>query len=642
MRLAARCGASTPPYRCSMRLASYFLVIAAAGCAGADHNTEYLNFAAEYVGIDACASCHADKAATFTQAQMGRSWEMATLANSAADFDNPAPVYDDYNDLYYQAVARGDSLYIMEYRLAGTDTVHRRIEKIAYIVGSGHHTNSHIMDVGGYLYQMPLTWYVQDSTWDLPPGFTGPNNMRFDRPIVSKCINCHNGMPDFVDGSYNKYDTVPHGIDCERCHGPGSVHIEAMRTGGAVDVSKEIDYTIVNPAKLPVNLQFNICQGCHVQGAAVPKEGKTFADFRPGMALASIENVFWPRFADSLQQFVMASHPDRLTQSACFRQSPPEKPLTCITCHDPHVPIETLGQDHYDAVCLDCHESATVEHPEPLTDSCVTCHMPVSGSSDIPHVRITDHFIRTPDTSRGTILAAETPDARFVRMASLIDPSPTAAEIAQGYLTYYEEVTNHPGFLDSAAVYLRTAQAASSLTAVAAPLIRMHYLGQNFPAITRIARSLDDVPDAWTAYRIGDAYLKVESPGAAVPYLEQAVHEAPANLRFKMRLASAYGHAGRLSEAITMLDEVLAANDKLAEAYSDRGYIHVLLRDFAQAESDLLAAIALSPDLEPALANLASLLYNTDRRTEARPLVEHLVQLDRSNIQYLQLWNLVQ
>ena len=353
-----------------------FALWVAQGCS----SPQYQNLNAEYVGMDACATCHPDKVATFKESEMGRSWAPATLAHSVADFDDPAPVHDMYNNLYYQAFAREDSLFIMEYRLAGADTVHRRVERIDYIVGSGHHTNSHIMDVGGYLYQMPLTWYVQDGHWDLPPNYDGGNNQRFDRPIVAKCITCHNGMPGIVDGSYNKYDYVPHGIDCERCHGAGSVHVEAMKSGSAVDVSTETDYTIVNPAKLPVDLQFNICQGCHVQGAAVPMEGKSFADFRPGMPLTSFENVFWPRFADSLRQFVMASHPDRLSLSACFQEAPPEAPLTCITCHDPHVPIEALGADHYDSVCQGCHEPAAVAtvHPEPVTDSC----------TQLPHARV--------------------------------------------------------------------------------------------------------------------------------------------------------------------------------------------------------------------------------------------------------------
>ena len=626
------------------------LLLLVAACAPRPEAPAYRNLEASYVGIEACGACHADKVATYVEAQMGRSWEPATLANSKANFDDPAPVYDAHNNYYYQALRQGDSLFISEYRLVGKDTVHRRVERIDYIVGSGHHTNSHIMDVGGYLYQMPLTWYAQDKTWDLPPGFQGPNNSRFSRPIPLKCITCHNAMPAYVDGSENKYDDVPHGIDCERCHGPGSAHIEAMRAGEAVNVATQIDYTIVNPAKAPLDLQFDICQGCHLQGAAVNKDGKTFADFRPGMPLSDIENVFWPRYADSLRQFVMASHPDRLRQSACFQASRSDggRPLTCITCHDPHVSIETLGEDHYRQACQGCHTVS--EAPECPTEeaaqggNCVTCHMPASGSRDIPHVRITDHFIREPDPAATEVLSAEEVGAqrRFIRLASLVDKAPTAYEVAQGYLTYYEEVTNHPGFLDSAAVYLQRARATAPLEEVAAPLIRMHFLRHDYQAIAQLSRSLGSVSDAWTAYRIGEAFLNLGAPGEARRYLEEAVRLAPEHLRFMAKLATAYSQEGRQSEAIALFDRVLEANPKLSEAYNDRGYAHVLLADTSRAERDFLAALALDPDLEMALGNLASLLYNTGRAAQARPFARRLLDIDGSNEQYRRLWSIVQ
>ena len=175
----------------------------------------------KYVGKEACQGCHADKFATFTKAQMGRSLKPALVHHSAAEWENVDPVYDPHNDLYYQALRRGDSLFVMEYRLSGRDTVHRRIEQIDYIVGSGQHTNSHIMDVNGYLYQMPMTWYAQDGKWDLPPKFDDGNNYRFGRPITQPCMACHNAISGFDPASENRFTSVPDGIDCERCHGPG-------------------------------------------------------------------------------------------------------------------------------------------------------------------------------------------------------------------------------------------------------------------------------------------------------------------------------------------------------------------------------------------------------------------------------------
>ena len=589
---------------------------------------------AGYVGIDACAGCHPTQAATFVDSQMGRSWELATPANSAADFDDPEPVYDAHNDLYYQALRQDSTLFVMEFRLSGADTVHKRVEKIDYIVGSGHHTNSHIMDVNGYLYQMPLTWYVQEGHWDLPPGFVGPNNSRFDRPIPLKCITCHNAMPQYVDGSENKYDYVPHGIDCERCHGPGSEHIEAVSSGG------DLAGSIVNPAKLPVDRQFDICQGCHLQGASVNKAGVTFADFRPGQALSDIENVFWPRYADSLRQFVMASHPDRLRQSACYQAS---ENLTCITCHDPHVRIEAMGQDHYRNVCQDCHTGASqLECPTPEAASgadCTTCHMPVSGSKDIPHVTITDHFIRSPG-SGSTVVGSPDEGARLVRLASLLEQSPGLSSIAEGYLTYYETVTNHPGFLDSALVYLARAQQGGE--DVNDILIRTRFLQQDFEEVVRIARNPELVEDAWTAYRIGESYLSVGQPHDAQTYLEIAVRLAPEHLRFILRLASAYSQNGLQQNAIDLFDAVLAVNPKMTDAYNDRGFAHVLRGDAEQAEADFKEAIALDPDSERALANLASLYYNTGRKEEARPYVQRLLDIDSGNLQFRRLWLLVQ
>ena len=64
---------------------------------------------------------------------------------------------------------------------------------------------------------------------------------------------------------------------------------------------KYIDYSIVNPSKLPLDLQFDICQRCHLQGTAILHQGKSFTDFKPGEHLEEIMDVYLPRFEnDSL------------------------------------------------------------------------------------------------------------------------------------------------------------------------------------------------------------------------------------------------------------------------------------------------------------------------------------------------------
>jgi hypothetical protein len=116
---------------------------------------------AHYVGMDKCRTCHESVYQTFIQTGMGQSFGHATKEKSAADFTPAhALVYDSALDYYYKPYWDKDSFYIMEFRLEGRDTVHKRIQKVNYVVGSGQHTNSHIFNTNGYLLQAPITFYT--------------------------------------------------------------------------------------------------------------------------------------------------------------------------------------------------------------------------------------------------------------------------------------------------------------------------------------------------------------------------------------------------------------------------------------------------------------------------------------------------
>ena len=157
----------------------------------------------------------------------------------------------------------------------------------------------------------------------------------------------------------NKYHSVPQGIDCERCHGPGELHVQRMLNGELVDTSTHIDYSIVNPKKLSLEAQFQICMRCHLQGNTVLSEGKSFLDFKPGMDLSEVMTVFVPRYEDD-NTFIMASHVDRLKQSACFTNSE----MNCITCHNPHHSVQKESPNFFNDKCLSCHDNCKDEFRE--------------------------------------------------------------------------------------------------------------------------------------------------------------------------------------------------------------------------------------------------------------------------------------
>lgn len=56
---------------------------------------------------------------------------------------------------------------------------------------------------------------------------------------------------------------MPEGIDCQRCHGPGALHIEAAgRAGGKPE---EIRGAIVNPQRLSPGREMEVCMQCHLE-----------------------------------------------------------------------------------------------------------------------------------------------------------------------------------------------------------------------------------------------------------------------------------------------------------------------------------------------------------------------------------------
>ncbi|RYD77830.1 MAG: pilus assembly protein TadD, partial [Sphingobacteriales bacterium] len=366
------------------------------------HQWLNLHDSAKYVGMQTCRQCHEDKYQTFKETGMGQSWGKATMQKSAANFHQNQPIYDKFSDFYYKPFWKDSTLFVTEYRLQGRDTIHSRTEKLDYIVGSGQHTNSHIYNVNGYLYQAPFTYYVQKGQWDMPPGFENGFNTRFNRALGAECLTCHNGYPEFEKKSFNKYYKIPEGIDCERCHGPGSIHVNTKKQGEIVDIKHDTDFTIVNPRKLPYHLQIDVCQRCHLQGNTVLKEGKTFFDFKPGMQLSDVMDVFLPVYENQEQGFMMASHAERLRKSPCFLQTNKHgvESFNCITCHNPHVSVRTTKRQYFIDKCMACHKQPHEKSPQILqtkNQDCISCHMPKSSAVDIPHVTITDHFIRVVD-----------------------------------------------------------------------------------------------------------------------------------------------------------------------------------------------------------------------------------------------------
>ncbi len=608
-----------------------------------------LNDSVDYVGMSQCRSCHADIYDTYIQTAMGQSFGLATKEKSAGVFEHHTTVYDTANNLYYHPFWQNDSMFVREYRLEGKDTTHSRIEHVSYVIGSGHHTNSHLYNVNGFVFQAPITFYTEDKYWDMAPGFEGGFNSRFSRIIGKECMTCHNGLPEFVEGSVNKYDQVPTGIDCERCHGPGELHVKEKLQGVIVDTAKEADYTIVNPRRLTRDLQMSLCQRCHLQGIAVLQEGKDWDDFKPGQHLHEVMDVYLPRYEGGENDFIMASQADRMRMSPCFINTE----MSCITCHNPHVSVRAAKKEQFNANCNSCHQNSPKALSQKLcsapeadlkaaNNNCVSCHMPRTGSIDIPHVTITDHYIRKDYGGGNTITVEEVANVRrFLGLECLTDEQPSLQNRVEAYLDFYEKYSAQGYVLDSALGYLKQIK---TTDAHYLPLaVHYWYLKGNYQEVTKLTGQLkpSQSQNKWTAYRVGESHFRLGNLSAAQGYFNRAVELEPYNLDLLNKKASTLALSGNNVEAKKVYEQMLALYPKSKEALTNLAYLNMLEFNWNKADALLGMALVLDPDYEQALVNRTILYIELKEKDKARIWADRLMKVNPDSEKGRQLLQMI-
>jgi predicted CXXCH cytochrome family protein len=369
----------------------------------------YLNVRPEvkYVGDAACAGCHAAHAESYHKHPMGRSFVAAGQASPLERYDSAAHNPFTHGLFTYRVEKDADQVRHSETVLdSDGKTVVRAVANIQYAVGSGRNGRAYLIDHEGYLFASPITWYPLEATWDLSPGYQ-KNNPHFGRTIAPSCLFCHANSADHVSGTANRYRSFTgEAIGCERCHGPGELHVE-RRTGGSMQAG--FDETIVNPARLDHALREAVCQQCHLQGhqRVLRRNLETF-DYRPGLPI----QLFMSDFVDSQHEPDEAKFVGTVEQmytSVCFQKSQGPAKLGCISCHDPHTtPAAQQKAAYFRDRCQKCHNDrgCSLPQPERGENNCVACHMPPTGSN-LQHTSISDHrILRRPLLKKTSLPAA--------------------------------------------------------------------------------------------------------------------------------------------------------------------------------------------------------------------------------------------
>jgi tetratricopeptide (TPR) repeat protein len=587
-------GRITSKYYYFIGLVCIIGVLTYASCSSTSESFQYLNHASDvaYVGIEKCASCHKDKHLTFQHTGMGMSFDSATKEKSVALFGPHQSVYDSFSGYSYYPFWSDSQLYIKEYKVENEEIVYSQNVKVDYIVGSGQHTNSHLIMENGYLFQAPITFYVQDQKWDLAPGFEGGNNSRFERMLDVECVSCHNSMPQLKESSTYKFTSIGKGIDCERCHGPGELHVQEREAGLGVDVNKETDPTIVNPGKLSLERQIDVCQRCHLQGLNILKPNKKFTDFKPGMVLSDVFNVYLPEYEGNQEELDMANHAERFQMSQCFVSSRKHgEGFTCITCHNPHISVNQTEANSYNAACITCHKtklcSANPDNLKAEKNNCVKCHMPKVESEDILHVAIHDHYIRKP-------IAPEKVNQvkTLIGLYAVNNSNPNKDEIIKAYLEYWEKFDKNPFYINKAKALLNRSSPKDLW-------LKYYYLNEEYEKAIKLDFNKDALQQlsSWDMFMLGVCFEKTKRQSQAIYYLEKSFKADPTNLNIGSSLLKNYIAANSIQEAGELaryLEKEFPRNAIIKTKYAR---VLILENRYEEAKTKLDEAYRYAPEL---------------------------------------------
>lgn len=324
---------------------------------------------APFVGNQVCRECHPINASQHRRSGHSHTLRLASETDLARWLDGRrAP------DPESQQVQWAYSLHHGQLFADRIDRGRKTRALLEYAFGSGRHATTFVTlhdPSGGPTgsREHRLTYFAASKSLGLTPAqdalegeVPGLNPMGRDRDPgeTVHCFGCHSTVVSAFSPDYLHVPTMRPNIGCERCHGPGASHVEAVRRGDD-DVSMPFGKVWTAEG------QMKLCGDCHRHPSQAPP-----GQIRP-------DNPVIVRF-----------QPVGLMQSACYRKS--DGGLSCTNCHNPH-DRPSSDPAFYESACLSCHGGEEQTHcPVSPGQDCLECHMPRLDSGQ--GVLYTDHWIR--------------------------------------------------------------------------------------------------------------------------------------------------------------------------------------------------------------------------------------------------------
>ncbi|HJZ90386.1 MAG TPA: tetratricopeptide repeat protein [Gemmataceae bacterium] len=567
-----------------------------------------------YVGDAACAPCHQDIDHTYHRHPMGRSAFVLPAPPGVERYDEKThPTFTALDHIDYRIDRQDGRVFHTETvrDSKGTPAAVTRVEA-AVAIGSGTRGRSYLCNRDGAVYQSGISWFSEKQVWDVSPGFTGGRHAQ--RPVIPGCLFCHVDRVDPVPRTVNRFREPllvgQANIGCERCHGPGALHV-AERTGGQ-PITGVADTSIVNPKRLSAGLREDICRQCHLQGEVriLPRDREVF-DYRPGLPLDLFVRVFvrHPALTDYHKS---VGQVEQMRVSKCFTGSVGK--LGCTSCHDPHAtPAADAKDAFYRARCLACHQDRGCTLPTPERqakgDACAVCHMPKAASANIAHTAVTDHRVPRvpppPKAAAGALPPGELPVVRFPGAAeSDADPGERDRDlgVALAALARQQPGDAAPAVLSAAVPQLTAAtdRHPGDVAAWEALAEARAARGEWADALAAAERVLARHPGREEALQVAaEAAVQLRQLDRAAEYARRAADVNPGRPDHRVRLAEVLVEQEQFAAAAEVLRGVLAAWPNHGSAH---GWLAVCLYQQGQARA-ALAEIDTAVRIDPSRAD---------------------------------------
>lgn len=180
-------------------------------------------------------------------------------------------------------------------------------------------------------------------------------------------------------------------VNCETCHGPGSLAIDNIKE---VNGKKQCDFeSLINLKKLPAEAKNLICLKCHTK-ASTPNLAmwRGSAHDLAGVACSDCHRLHTSPLqkVEHAQQInlCLSCHKKIKVEISNLSKHPlNERKIVCTDCHNPHGSMTSnlLKRESVRETCAYCHTEKggpyTFEHAD-LMEDCSNCHVPHGSIND--------------------------------------------------------------------------------------------------------------------------------------------------------------------------------------------------------------------------------------------------------------------